>query len=482
MVDMSHVATGLERAREAASRYSWREAFDLFAAADAADPLGPDDLDELAECAWWIGKMRHSIALRERAHVAYLKAEDAHRAARVAINLAEHHADLGEVATAEGWLQKATRLLEGSPETAVHGWLRLARGMTTGGQDDLQAAGEYAREASDIGARHADKDLFALGHAFRGLALTFTGDPDRGLPMVEEATEGAVNGELGPRATGMIYCMMISVNAQLADWQRAGHWTEAATRWCERQAISGFPGVCRVHRAEIMRLRGALSEAEEEARTATVELGSFNLEFAALAFRELGEVRLKMGDIDAAEDAFRQASEMGAIPEPGLALALVQRGRPQAAATALRRALAAPGLRPLDRAKLLPAQLEVALLLDDLQTARSIAAELEVIAGGHASPALRAMADAGTAAVRLADGALPEAEEAARNARELYERVDLGYEAARVSLLLGQIYGAQGDAESSRKEAGAALSTFTSIGALPDANRARALLAEAGGP
>ena len=77
--------------------------------------------------------------------------------------------------------------------------------------------------------------------------------------------------------------------------------------WCDRQAINGFPGVCRVHRAEILRLRGALSEAEEEARTATVELGSFNLMFAALAFRELGEVRLKMGDIDAAEEAFRQA-------------------------------------------------------------------------------------------------------------------------------------------------------------------------------
>ena len=101
--------------------------------------------------------------------------------------------------------------------------------------------------------------------------------------------------------------MMIAVNAQVADWQRAGQWTEAATRWCDRQAINGFPGVCRVHRAEIMRLRGALSEAEEEARTATVELGSFNLMFAALAFRELGEVRLKMGDIDAAEEAFRQA-------------------------------------------------------------------------------------------------------------------------------------------------------------------------------
>lgn len=475
---MTNVATGLESARDAVSRYAWREAFDLFAAADAAEPLGPDDLDNLAECAWWVGKMRHCIALRERAHAAYLKAGDVRRAARVAIDLVEHHADLGEIAMAEGWLQKATRLLEGEPEAAEHGWLRLAEGFMMRGRGDLRTAGAYAAEASEIGARRADKDLFALGHAFQGVALTFTDDPDRGLPMVEEATEGAVNGELGARATGMVYCMTIAVNAQLADWQRAGHWTEAATRWCNRQAINGFPGVCRVHRAEIMRLRGALSEAEEEARTATIELGSFNLEFTALAFRELGEVRLKMGDLDGAEDAFRQAFEMGAIPQPGLALALVQRGRPQPAATALRRALADPGLRPLDRAKLLPAQLEVALLLDDVETARSAAEELDTIARSHASPALRAVADAGAAAVRLATGALPEAEEAARNARALFEGVDLLYEAARMSLLLGQIHRAQGDAEGAREELAAALSAFTTIGAVPDANRARDLLAE----
>jgi tetratricopeptide (TPR) repeat protein len=474
---MTTVADGLESAREAVSRYAWREAFDAFAAADAAEPLGPADLDRLAECAWWLGKMRHCIALRERAHAAYLKADDNRQAAMVAIRLAEHHADLGEVATAEGWLQKATRLLEAEPEAAEHGWLRLSMGLMMRGRGDLQAAGEYAVEASDIGARHGDKDLFALGHAVKGLALTFADDPEHGLPMVEEATEGAVNGELGPQATGRIYCMMIAVNAQLADWQRAGQWTEAATRWCERQAINGFPGVCRVHRAEIMRLRGALSDAEEEASTATVELGSFNLAFAALAFRELGEVRLKMGDIDAAEDAFRQASEMGAIPQPGLALAMVRRGRPQAAATALRRALANPALRPLDRAKLLPAQLEVALGLDDVETARSAAAEMDVIATSHPSPALRAMADAGVAAVRLADGALDDAEQAALNARGLFEQVDLLYEGARVSLLLGTVHQATGDTEQAQEDFSAALSLFERIGAVPDANDARVLLA-----
>ena len=183
-----------------------------------------------------------------------------------------------------------------------------------------------------------------------------------------------------------------------------------------------------------------------------------------------------MGDLDAAEDAFRQASEMGAIPQPGLALAMVRRGRPQAAATALRRALANPAFRPLDRAKLLPAQLEVALALEDVETARSAAAELDVIATSHPSAALRAMADAGAAAVGLAQGAFADAEQAASSARILFDEVDLLYESARVSVLLGTVHQATGDRELARDDFTAALSVFERIGAVPDADDARVRL------
>jgi ATP/maltotriose-dependent transcriptional regulator MalT len=294
--------------------------------------------------------------------------------------------------------------------------------------------------------------------------------------MVQEATQGAVAGELGAKATGSIYCMMIAVNAQLADWQSAGQWSEAATNWCNRQAINGFPGICRVHRAEIMRLRGAFSEAEEEARMATGELASFNLGFTAMAFRELGEVRVKMGELEAAEDAFRQAEELGVSPQPGMALLLVERGRVSAAATALRRALASFGLTPLDRVKLLPAQVEVALLLGDVDTARAATSELDVIAGVNGAPALRATADAAAAAVALADGDLERAGATAQEARSLFDEIDLVYESAKVSMLLGRIRRAQGDEPGARADLTIAVDALERIGAVPDAIRARELL------
>jgi tetratricopeptide (TPR) repeat protein len=471
-------ASGLEAARDAVSHWAWREAFELYAAADAAEPLGADDLNNMAECAWWIGKMRHCIALRERAYAAYVKDGNPRRAAHIAVDLADHHGDLGELGESQTWINKASRLLEAQSEGPEHGWLNLGLAMLRRNEGDLGAALIFAREAATIGGRQGDKDLFALGLAFTGIGTAFTGDPERGLPMVEEATQGAVNGDLGPRATGSIYCMMIAVNAQLADWQTAGHWSEAATNWCNRQAINGFPGVCRVHRAEIMRLRGAFAEAEEEARVATAELASFNLEFTALAFRELGEVRVKMGELEAAEEAFRQANEMGLSAQPGLALLSLARGRPQAAATQLRRTLADTYLGPLDRAKILPAQVEAALVLGDVELARTAAAELEKIASMHiGSPALKATADAAAASVALAEGNLEGAQEAAQHARKLFDEIDLCYESARASVLLGQVHQARGEVEAARSELTAALTTFDNIGAVPDSTRTKELVA-----
>ena len=421
--------------------------------------------------------MRHCIALRERAHAAYLKGGKVLRAARVATDLANHHFDLMETQSAAAWNQKATRLLEDEPESVEHGWLKETQAIMARGDNDIDKIHALSLEASAIATRFQDQDLFAISLATQGLAMTYGGDIDAGLTMVEEATTGAVNGELGPWATGWIYCISIALHAHVADWQRAGHWTEAAVDWCNRQAINGFPGVCRVHRAEIMRLRGDLTVAEEEARTASIELASFNLMFSAQAFKELGEVRLKMGDLDGAEEAFRQAQEMGVAPQPGLSEALVQRGKTQAAGASIRRALADRSIGPLDRAKLLPTQVEISLLLGDRDTARSATSELGVIAEENGRPALRAAAAAASAAVGLADGELGGALTSAEEARALFREIDLVYEVARTTQLVGQIHMALGDADEATSELDAALSTFDIVGAVPDAARVRDLLA-----
>ena len=95
----------------------------------------------------------------------------------------------------------------------------------------------------------------------QGMAHILQGQVGHGMLLIDEAAAAAVGGELTPMATGIVYCMTIVACRELADYRRAGEWTEATTRWCERQSIDGFPGHCRVRRAEIMRLRGAFADS-----------------------------------------------------------------------------------------------------------------------------------------------------------------------------------------------------------------------------
>jgi ATP/maltotriose-dependent transcriptional regulator MalT len=158
---------------------------------------------------------------------------------------------------------------------------------------------------------------------------------------MDEGTLAAVGGELAPFNAGSIYCLTLGVCRSIADYRRAAEWTEAVSKLCERQSITGFPGVCRVQRAEIMRLRGSLAEAEEEASKARTELEAYGrLPQAGAAAYELGEIRLRLGDLDGAEQAFEVAHRLGHEPQPGIALLRLARGHVHAARSSIATSLA----------------------------------------------------------------------------------------------------------------------------------------------
>ena len=280
------VEDSVHAGREAFRRNSWEEAFRLFTEADGSAALSAEDLEMLGQSAWWIGRPEHAIDARERAHAAYMAEGKRPRAALMALQLGIDYFQKLSHSISAGWFRKAEQLLEGEPESVEHGYFARLRGMRAiqiEGQPELGL--KYAQEALDIGTRFGDRDLQALALMDQGQALVVQGRVREGQDLMDEAMVATVGGELGPFTTGVIYCNMIGTSSKLADYRRAGEWEEAARRWCERQSINGFPGVCRVHRAEVMRLRGALAEAEEEARRASVELREYNmLRFVAEAF------------------------------------------------------------------------------------------------------------------------------------------------------------------------------------------------------
>ncbi len=128
---------------------------------------------------------------------------------------------------------------------------------------------KLAEEAVEISARVANADLQASAMSNLGGLKIRTGATADGFALMEEASIAAVNGELSPITTGITCCSMIAACRDLTDYRRATEWTEATEAWCKRESVSGFPGICRVHRAEVVAVSGAWDRAELELQRAT---------------------------------------------------------------------------------------------------------------------------------------------------------------------------------------------------------------------
>jgi tetratricopeptide (TPR) repeat protein len=405
-----------------------------------------------------------TASTRERAFAAFLAGGDPRQAAVVALRISyNYHSKLGH-AQESAWFRRAESLLDREPECVEHAHLARRRAAHAAATGELDEALRLAGHALDLATRYAERDLMALALHDLGRFRITKGEVEEGMSQLDEATLAAMHGEIGPYPTAVIYCNVIEACRNLADYRRAGEWTEAAKRWCERQAIAGFPGQCRVDRAEVMKLRGAWAEAEQEARDACDELKDFRLPVAARAFYELGEIRLRVGDYAGATDAFAQASELGLDPQPGLALLKLAEGNPAGAATAIARAVEDKPWDRLARARLLPAQVEIALAAGRGQVAQAAVEELQRIADAFGSDALRAHAGHARAAVHLAEGDAAGAVRSARDAWEFWQEIDAPYEGARARAILGEAYRKLGDDDAALLQLRAARAAFRELG------------------
>jgi class 3 adenylate cyclase len=477
---MTQEAT-LDGARKALDKHAWDDAFAILKRIDATTGLDAEGLEALADASWWTAQPAENIAARERAYKAFLAAGEKPRAAQAALWLVRDYGSKGAIALAQAWLERAEKLVQGDEDSAAFGYVLFIRsfiGLTPDPAEELA----IGHRVTALGERHGDRDLTAYGLMLQAVALIGTGDIANGLATFDRATVAAVADEVDPWTTGMIYCATIAACRDIGDFRRAADWTEATSRWCERQSLNGFPGICRVHRAEILDLRGSWAQAEQEARHACDELQRYQIgPVLAQGFYEIGMIRLRMGDLPAAESAFRQAHGMGMTPEPGLALVRLAEGDAAAATNALRRALANEVSRP-GRARLLPAVVEVALAAGELERAREAAKEFDEIASGFGTAAMKATAHVANASVQLADGALADAENTIRSAIRLWQEVDAPYEAARARVVLAAVFRAEGDTAAERLELDAARTTYDRLGARLDAKRTADLLgAPAGG-
>jgi DNA-binding CsgD family transcriptional regulator len=459
----------LQRGRQLYGDWAWDDAYETLSQVDAAGPLEPDDLELLATAAYMTDRREDFVAALERAHHAHLHHGATARAVRCAFWIGAVLALAGRSGHAGGWFARAERLLEQVDDCVERGYLLLPQMLQRHATHDWREVATIAAEAAEIAQRYADRDLFALAVHEQGHALVRLRRVAEGLKLLDEAMVAVVGGELSPVATGLVYCGVIDYCQELFELRRAREWTTAMTRWCGHQPqMVAFTGRCLVHRAEIMQLGGGWSEALREAQEAGRRLATgTEADIRGLAYYRQGELHRLRGEVDEAEEAYRQAARHGWDPQPGLALLRLAQGNDQAAAAAVTRAMG-ERTEPLAQAALLPARIEIALAGGDSDTARDSCRTLQQIASDHDNDTLAAAAAYATGALALADGDPPAALVALRRAWQMWQELAMPYEIARVRVLVGQACRALGDEDAAALEFDAARATFVELGAAPD--------------
>jgi DNA-binding CsgD family transcriptional regulator len=246
-------------------------------------------------------------------------------------------------------------------------------------------------------------------------------------------------------------------------------WTDAFYAWCEAQPqLVLYRGICHVYRAELLALRGRWTEALDELDNALKRIvDPRDAVVLGAAFYLRGDLSRLRGELDDASDAYRQANELGRVPQPGLALLRVAQGRLDAAAAAIRRVLDESN-DPLSRSRVLGAFVEIMCLTGDAAAALPAAQELEAIASELNMPLLRAMAATALGRAQLLASDARTALLTLRTAWRTWTELESPYEAARVRILIAHACAALGDQDGEQLERDAARATFEQLGAAPD--------------
>ena len=484
----SAAADSLEAGRDAVKRHAWTEALEAFAAADSDGGLAPEDLELMGEAAWWAGKPDEAVGSLERAFAAYAEAGRPTDAAGVAFHLGYVAFRRQMPSVGGGWMGRAAGLLEGLPESSMHAWLYLFGAIGAVMDHRMTDGLALADRAIAVAREHGNADVQFMATSFKGYGEVHQGNVHAGLALIDEAAAAATSGQLDLRIASDILCNTIAACRNIGDLKRAGQWADEGERWMRRNSVGGYPGICRVHRAELKMLRGQWPEAEVEARQACEELQQFGLmDSLGFAHHEIGEIRLRMGDLDGAADAFERAYELGDDGMPGIALLQLARGEVDDAWRSVERALAATGSGegPVDQAtrgRLLPAAIDIALARGDLQRARDAVEELETIAAGYKRPLFEAGALTAKGELLLGEDRPSEASPILGRSWRLWLEHDLPYESARARLRYAEAVAAEGDVATARRDLRAVRTVFERLGAALDLQRVDALLGDEGAP
>lgn len=465
----------LARARAARDRGEWSEALGAFQKASHPETLQAEDLEQWAEAALYVGQPNAAVYPLERAVAAHIQNADRVGAARAALTLANVNLEARALPIAKGWHRRAGAFLgDETRETREHGmhlWLAARIALFEG---DLPTCLEQAKRAEALARRLEDPDVEALGLVYRAHIELATDEVRAGLIHMDEAGAATLAGTLSPWVSGFVFCSIIWAYLDRGDLTRAGQWTDQFVRWSARNSSFGYPGLCRLHRGEVLCAQGNLTAAESEIRKARELLAESARYAEGDACRVLGEIRLLRGDREGADEAFRQAHELGWHPLPGRAIVQAEKGQFAAAIKSLQRGLQSPSWADGQRRGILLAHLaRIAALAGQRALAKQTLAELEALSDRRHTAGCEAAFHQARAEVAVAEKNHEQAIGALRDALTIWLDAGSRINAAHVRLRLAQILAATAEADEAELELACAEKAFAQMGAEPMVERCR---------
>jgi len=472
-----HPDNPLPAAHEALRRAEWEAAQDAFQAALHQEET-PQAFEGLSWACWWLSDATTLFEARERAYQLYHQQADRRGAARLAIWIAHDHVEFrGQLAIANGWLQRARRHLEGLDDAPENGWLALLEGaLAIEIIHDTTTARQLGAEAAAWGRRFNVIDLEAVGMALEGLALVSEGEIDGGTRLLDEAMTAVVGGEVEQLfSVGWIACYLIYACERIRDFDRAAQWCQKMAEFAERLRFHFWSGICRAHYAGVLTWRGHWSEAETELKLATQELQASRPPYMADSAVRLAELRRRQGRLDEAAALFTQ-SDGHPLALLGNAEIALTRDDPQEAEALLQRFLRQmPAENKSLRAPALALLVQTYLALGDEQQAAAALESLQAITTIVMTPLLQAATAYCQGLLAVAATDYQAASYQFEDAVALFHHNGVPYEAGRARIELGQVLYALNRLEAAQREAEMARQSLQNIGAEREAERAAAL-------
>jgi len=467
-------------ADNALARGAWQEARSAFAAVLEIQEF-PEALEGLGTAAWWLDLADLVFDSRERAYRLYLVRGDRAAAARVAVWLAwDSWAFRGENVVANGWLQRARRLLENHPPCVEGAWLEVREGsLRLLEESDPDRALSLAHEGIRIAQATRSVDLEMLGRAVVGLALVASGSVAAGMRNLDEVGAAVIAGELTDRvAIALCGCYLIAACERVRDYERALQWCHRLKEFCAKWGLRPLFAVCRTQYASICLWRGTWLEAEEELCAASEELAASRPAMKGDALVRLAELRHRQGRLPEAAAIVEQIAPHGAgllararltldCDDPGGALELIEQ---------FLRHLPAPNRT--DRASGLELAAQARTDLGDWLGAKAALEELREIVAMVGTIPLQADLSFVSGYAALGRGNADEARLCFEDACEMYTRTGAPFETGRARIQLARALAALGKVDAALEELRRGRAALSDLNAGLEVARAEKLLAE----